>query len=150
MSFMQAFSALRERLERGETIVLDGPMGSELVRRGVRWRDHGMRTDPELVLALHEEYIGAGADVIRTNTFQLNRRVYLNVFRSAEHMRHIGAPGLEQRAAELTRRAVESVPGLRAANRWLATGSGTTIRTARNNFFKQVCSGKLTGRGRRA
>jgi S-methylmethionine-dependent homocysteine/selenocysteine methylase len=104
---MHTYSVLREHLERGETIVLDGPMGSELVRRGVRWRDHGMRTDPELVLALHQEYIGAGADVIRTNTFQLNRRVYLNVFRSAEHMRHIGAPGLGQRAAELTRRAVE-------------------------------------------
>jgi S-methylmethionine-dependent homocysteine/selenocysteine methylase len=59
------------------------------------------------VQKLHEEYLDAGADVVRTNTFQLNRRIYLNVFRNLEHMRHIGAPGLETRAAELTRRAVE-------------------------------------------
>jgi S-methylmethionine-dependent homocysteine/selenocysteine methylase len=104
---MDPYSALRERLERGAAVVLDGPMGSELVRRGLRWRDHAMRTDGEAVQRLHEEYIGAGADVVRTNTFQLNKRTYLNVFHDAEHMRHIGAPRLEYRAAELTRRSVE-------------------------------------------
>jgi S-methylmethionine-dependent homocysteine/selenocysteine methylase len=104
---MQPYAALLERLERGETVLLDGGIGSELVSRAVRWRDHGMRTDAMAVQQLHEEYIEAGADVIRTNTFQLNQRTYLNVFRNADHMRHIGAPGLERRAAELTRRAVE-------------------------------------------
>lgn len=101
------YAALRERLARGGTVLLDGGIGSELVRRGIRWRGHGMRTDSPAVQALHEEYLGAGADVIRTNTFQLNRRTFLNVFHNREHMRHIGAPGLEDRAAELTRRAVE-------------------------------------------
>ena len=94
---MQAYAALRERLDRGERIVLDGPMGSELVRRGVRWADNGMRSGTEAVEALHREYLDAGADVLRTNTFQLNRRVYQNVFRDAAHMRHIGAPDLAQR-----------------------------------------------------
>ncbi len=88
-------------------MLLDGGIGSELVRRGVRWRWHGLRTDADEVQQLHSDYIAAGADVIRTNTFQLNRRLYLNVFRDADHMRHIGAPGLETRAAELLAKAVE-------------------------------------------
>lgn len=90
-------------------------MGSELVRRGVRWRWHALRSDPEKVQALHEEYIAAGADVIRTNTFQLNRRVYLNVFRNPAHMRHIGAPDLETRAGALARNAVELAKAARSA-----------------------------------
>jgi S-methylmethionine-dependent homocysteine/selenocysteine methylase len=103
---MSGYTRLHDLLTSGGTVVLDGAMGSELVRRGVRWRWHGLVTDADKVQALHEEYIAAGADVIRTNTFQLSNRTYLNVFRSREHMRHIGAPGLESRAGELTRKAV--------------------------------------------
>lgn len=103
---MRAYERLRERLERGQTLLLDGGIGSELVRRGVRWRGNGLQSDAAAVQALHEEYLAAGADVIRTNTFQLNRRTFLNVFRSPAHQRHIGAPGLETRHAELTERAV--------------------------------------------
>ncbi|MBI4491388.1 MAG: homocysteine S-methyltransferase family protein [Chloroflexi bacterium] len=103
---MDPYAAVRERLQHGQTVVLDGGIGSELVRRGIRWRDHGMRTDAHVVQAVHEEYLAAGADVIRTNTFQLNRRTYLNVFRNPEHMRHIGAPGLEHHAPTVVRQAV--------------------------------------------
>ena len=102
-----AYAAVRGRLERGQTVVLDGGMGSELVRRGVRWRDHGLRTDAAAVQALHAEYVRAGAHVIRTNTFQLNRRVYENVFRDAEHRHHIGAPDLDQRIPRLIPKAVD-------------------------------------------
>lgn len=104
---MPAYDRVKKILNAADgTVLLDGGMGAELVRRGVRWRWHGMRTDADKVQQLHEEYIAAGADVIRTNTFQLNRRLYLNVFHNADHMRHIGAPGLEIRAAELTTQAV--------------------------------------------
>lgn len=103
---MQPYAILRERLEKGDVVILDGGIGSELIRRGIRWRDHGMRSDSAAVQALHEEYLAAGADVIRTNTFQLNRRTYLRTFRDAAHRRRIGAPDLEQRAPTLLRRAV--------------------------------------------
>ena len=93
---MPAYDRVRKILDDGDgAVLLDAAMGAELVRRGVRWRWHGMRTDADKVQRLHEEYIAAGADVIRTNTFQLNRRLYLNVFHNADHMRHIGAPGLK-------------------------------------------------------
>jgi S-methylmethionine-dependent homocysteine/selenocysteine methylase len=82
-------------------------MGAELVDRGVRWRGHGMLTDADAVRALYAEYLDAGCDVLRTNTFQLNQRIYLDVFRDPQHMAHIGAPGLETRHVDLTRRAVE-------------------------------------------
>src|SRR5205823_3451721 len=52
------------------------------------------------------KYLAAGCDVLRTNTFQLNRRIYLDVFRDEAHMAHIGAPGLATRHIDLTRRAV--------------------------------------------
>jgi S-methylmethionine-dependent homocysteine/selenocysteine methylase len=97
---------VRDRLERGRTVVLDGGLGSELVRRGIRWRDHALRTDAAAVQALHAEYLRAGAHVIRTNTFQLNRRIYQNVFRDAAHLHHIGAPDLDQRIPTLIPRAV--------------------------------------------
>jgi S-methylmethionine-dependent homocysteine/selenocysteine methylase len=103
---MQPYLALRARLDRGETVVLDGPTGSELVRRGVRWRSLGLRFDGPMVQAVHAEYLAAGADVLRTNTFQLNRRIYQDVFRDAAHMRHIGAPDLDRRVPELVPRAV--------------------------------------------
>ena len=101
------YDRIRSSLKGGDTVVLGGPIGSELVRRGVRWRGHGMLTDADAVRAIYHEYLAAGADVLRTNTFQLNRRIYRDVFRDEAHMRHIGAPGLEQRAGDLTRRAVE-------------------------------------------
>lgn len=101
------YARVQALLDAERPVLLDGALGSELVRRGVRWRWHGLRTDPQEVASLHLEYIDAGADVIRTNTSQLNHRLYLNVFRSLDHMRHIGAPGLETRAHELTLRAVD-------------------------------------------
>ncbi|MFN8523224.1 MAG: homocysteine S-methyltransferase family protein [Chloroflexota bacterium] len=102
-----AYDRIRGMLNAGSWVVLGGPMGAELVRRGVRWRGHGMLTDGPAVQRLYADYLAAGADVIRTNTFQLNRRIYLDVFRDANHMAHIGAPGLAKRHRDLTRRAVE-------------------------------------------
>ncbi len=113
---MPAYERVCALLDRGAAVLLDGSIGSELVRRGLRWRWHGLRTDPQKVQVLHEEYLAAGADVVRTNTFQLNRRVYLNVFRNPDHVRYIGAPGVETRAEELTRKAVEVARAARDAS----------------------------------
>jgi S-methylmethionine-dependent homocysteine/selenocysteine methylase len=101
-----AYQWIKNRLDRGAPVLLDGGIGTEIVRRGARWRQHGMRTDAETVRAVHEDYVEAGADVITTNTFQLTRRTYLNLFHDLEHMRRIGAPGLENQAAALIEKAV--------------------------------------------
>jgi S-methylmethionine-dependent homocysteine/selenocysteine methylase len=100
------YQTIRAKLAAGQPVILDGPMNTELVRRGVRWRKHGLLTDTVEVERVHREYIEAGADVIRTNTFQLNPLTYLNVFRSPEHQAHIGAPGLADLVPQLLRTAV--------------------------------------------
>jgi enediyne biosynthesis protein CalE2 len=108
------YQQLQARLEKGQTVLLDGPMGTELIRRGVRWRKHGLLTDAAQVRQLHEEYLSAGADVLRTDTFQLNPRIYLDVFRNLGHMRHIGAPGLEELTPKLLRISVQLAQEARA------------------------------------
>jgi S-methylmethionine-dependent homocysteine/selenocysteine methylase len=100
------YEPIRSRLNKRETILLDGALGTELVRRGVRWRKHALLTDADGVEQLHREYLLAGANVIRTNTFQLNPRIYLNVFRNRDHMRQIGAPGLENLVPKLLQKSV--------------------------------------------
>ncbi|MFO1053388.1 MAG: methionine synthase [Planctomycetota bacterium] len=80
----------RARLERmlaERIVVMDGAMGTMIQRRrlteedfrGDRFRDHPhdlrgnndilVLTRPDVIRAIHEEYLEAGADIIETNTF---------------------------------------------------------------------------------
>jgi S-methylmethionine-dependent homocysteine/selenocysteine methylase len=102
-----SYQVIKEKLSRGHTVLLDGGVGTEILRRGVYWRCHGIERRPEMVRQAHADYLAAGADVIKTNTFQLNRRAYLSLFHGLEHMRRIGAKDLEQKAGNLVRQAVE-------------------------------------------
>ncbi len=60
--------------------LLDGPMGTELARRGVstrlpRWSAPALWEAPEVVAAIHRDYAAAGATVHTANTFRTTRRV---------------------------------------------------------------------------
>ena len=73
-------SALQQRLEGRETVILDGATGTELERGGVpmdeaAWDAAALLTHPNTVREVHEDYIRAGADVIITNTFATARHV---------------------------------------------------------------------------
>src|SRR5215207_5946971 len=62
----------RELLESEHVTVFDGAMGTQLYAKGVyinRSYDELNLTHPDLVRAVHEEYVRAGAEVIKTNTF---------------------------------------------------------------------------------
>ena len=77
---------LKARLEH-DILVLDGAMGTMIQRRGLREADYrGTRfaahphdlkgnndllllTRPDIIRAIHAEYLAAGADIIETNTF---------------------------------------------------------------------------------
>ena len=100
------YANLRERIGRREVIILDGAIGSEMLRRGLTWESHKVESEPAAIRSIHSDYIRAGADVISTNTFQLARRSYLNHFADHKHMRHIGAKGLGKRAPALIREGV--------------------------------------------
>ena len=102
-----SYQVIGKKLASKQTVLLDGGVGTEVLRRGVYWRCHGMEQHPEVVRQIHVDYLAAGADVIRTNTFQLNRRAYVNLFHGLEHMRRIGAQDLEHKAGRLTQQAVQ-------------------------------------------
>jgi S-methylmethionine-dependent homocysteine/selenocysteine methylase len=101
------YDAIRARLERGDLVVLDGAIGTEILRRDLSWADHQVLAYPDKIRAIHEDYLRAGADVLSTNTFQLARRCFANHFRDAAHMRHVGAAGLEGKAEKLQAAAVQ-------------------------------------------
>jgi homocysteine S-methyltransferase len=70
-----AASRFLETLEKG-VLLGDGAYGTEFIRRGgVRERpfDELNLTRPHAVLDLHREYVLAGAELLKTNTFQANR-----------------------------------------------------------------------------
>ena len=58
------------------TVLLDGAMGTMLYSRGVfinRSYDELNLSQPDLVRAVHAEYLQAGAQIIETNTFGATR-----------------------------------------------------------------------------
>lgn len=66
---------LIERMQAAP-VVFDGAMGTVIYSRGVfinRCFDELSLTSPDLIRAIHEDYLRAGADVIETNTFGANR-----------------------------------------------------------------------------
>lgn len=69
--------AVREKL--AGRVVLDGATGTELARRGVPtplplWSAGALLTHPDVVRAIHEEYVAAGAEIVVANTFRTNAR----------------------------------------------------------------------------
>jgi len=87
--------------------VLDGAIGTEILRRDVTWADHQNLARPDVIRALHADYVKAGADVLSTNTFQLTKRAMRNHFRDDDHMTRVGVPGLLERTDDSLRAAVQ-------------------------------------------
>ncbi len=100
-----SYGPIKERLAGGGLVILDGAIGTEILRRDMTWADHQVLSRPAAIRGIHEDYVRAGADVISTNTFQLTRRALFNHFRDEAHRRYIGAPDLDDRADRLLRAA---------------------------------------------
>ena len=71
---------IEQRLRERDVIILDGGTGTEIQRRGapmddIAWCAAATKTHPDIVRAVHEDYIRAGADVITANTFGTARHV---------------------------------------------------------------------------
>lgn len=97
-------------------MLVDGAMGSLLYERGVlhtRSYEELTLSQPELVRAVHRDYVQAGAQLIETNTFGANRVVL------ARH-------GLADRVSEVNRAAVELARSAAAGRAQVAGAVGPT------------------------
>ncbi len=103
--------ALQERV-----LVLDGAMGTMLQARGLSSgaSPEGMNLEqPEVVEAVHREYVAAGADIIVTNTFGGNRPKLTNY-------------GLENRVHEINVAGVEIARRAAGPETFVAASIGPT------------------------
>jgi len=100
-------------------LLADGAMGTVLYARGIfinRCYDELNLSDPGLILAVHEEYLQAGAEILETNTFGANR-IRLARYGLAGKVAEINAAG-----ARLARQAVNHLKD-RQAGEALVAGS---------------------------
>ena len=101
------YDQLKQQIDDREVVLLDGGSGTEILRRGYTWASHQLKSEPEMNLEIHQDYIHAGADVITTNTFQLSKRSFRAHFANNDHLNAIGAEGLLNRARELIQDSVK-------------------------------------------
>jgi 5-methyltetrahydrofolate--homocysteine methyltransferase len=100
-------------------LVLDGAMGSELMRRGCgvgQCPDEWSVSHPDVVAAIHAEYYAAGSDIVQTNTFGATRV-------------KLAAHGLHDRTAEINLAAAKllvEVRNLKAPGRLVAGDVSST------------------------
>ena len=87
------YDRLIARARAGATILIDGATGSECTRRGAPASDHGWSggatlTHPDIVRAIHDDYLGIGADLLASNTFATGRNIMRDVDNDAmfEHV----------------------------------------------------------------
>lgn len=129
-------AALRQRI-----LVIDGAMGTAIQRdrpdeagyRGERFKDwpsdvQGNNdllnlTQPQIIEAIHREYLDAGADIIETNTFNANA-ISLSDYGMEEFAYELNHAG-----AALARAACDEV-GSADKPRYVAGALGPTTRTA--------------------
>src|SRR3990172_8897991 len=126
----------------GRVLLGDGAMGTLLHERGVpssACLDEQSLSNSELVLAIHREYLTAGAEIIETNTFGANR-LRLRSLGLAEKVRQINAQAVAL-AREATRDCGHQAfvaGGIGPIGVGLATGGDVTLKQARRAFAEQA------------
>jgi 5-methyltetrahydrofolate--homocysteine methyltransferase len=138
----ERIALLRPQLEQ-RILVLDGATGTLIQRyglseadfRGERFRDHprDLRGDndlltltrPDVVRAVHDAYLAAGADVVTTDTFTATRIAQADYgLEDAVYEMHVEAARIARAAADAAERADPGRP------RFVAGSLGPTNKTA--------------------
>jgi methionine synthase / methylenetetrahydrofolate reductase(NADPH) len=142
---------LLTRLKRGP-VLCDGAMGTLLYAKGVfinKCYDELNLIQPDLIRGIHQEYLGAGAEVIETNTFGGNS------YRLARHGLVDKVHEINFHGAKLAREAADAYNAKVAAD-VLVAGSvgplgmrieplGKTSREEARDSFKQQMAALLEG-----
>ena len=74
--------------------ILDGAMGSEIIKRGVKlpkyiWSAWANTAHPHLVKKIHDDYVDSGCNYITTNTFRTTKRAYIKTQISSEQAKNM-------------------------------------------------------------
>lgn len=114
------YDHIREKLARGETIILDGGTGTDIQRRGVpmsssTWCAEANISHPQVVREVHADYIKAGADIIIANTFATSALLF-------------NALGRDEELLEIDRAAVAIAKQAAAGHLVAVAGSMSTMR----------------------
>ena len=85
-----AMRAIERMLAEDRIVLLDGATGTELQRRGaamndVAWCALATASHPELLRAIHEDYVRAGCEVVTANTFASARHLLERAGHGAGH-----------------------------------------------------------------
>ncbi len=90
---------LKEMIAAKQRLVLDGAMGTELIKNPGYSSSDASRinlTHPEIVEAVHKSYVDAGSDLIIANTFDVNPDKYEDyaeiIAAAVSNARNAGAP----------------------------------------------------------
>lgn len=75
-------------------ILFDGAMGTELIKRGAQAGGTANLSHPDVVAAIHREYVQAGAMVLITNTLTMNR-LYLETHGVSVPVSEVNRKGVE-------------------------------------------------------
>jgi homocysteine S-methyltransferase len=102
-----AYAELKQHLDAGGIVVLDGGTGTELQKRGAdmdpaAWCGPATLANEKLLVEIHGDYIRAGADVITANTYASSRLM-------------LAPAGYGDRVGEINGRAVEAALAAREA-----------------------------------
>lgn len=107
---LSRYRSLQNRLANGETIILDGGIGTELERRGAlmspeAWCGPATLGNLDMLETIYRDYIAAGADIITANTYASSR-----VMLSAAGMED-QFEAINKAAVAVARKAAEQVAG---------------------------------------
>jgi methionine synthase I (cobalamin-dependent)/5,10-methylenetetrahydrofolate reductase len=132
----------RERLASGIPFLFDGAMGTELYARGIPYErcfDELNLRQPELVQAIHRDYIAAGAEGIETNTFS-STRIRLAPFGLEARVRDFNLAGvrLAREAREVSGEPVFLAGSVSTIGQPLAPAGTVTPAKARAIFAEQI------------
>jgi homocysteine S-methyltransferase len=138
--------AVERLLDLDRVVLFDGAMGTMLYSKGVfinQCYDELNARSPDLVRAVHQAYVRAGAEAVETNSFGANR------FKLAQYGLESQVKELNKRAAELAREAVADAPVLVAGavgplGVRLEPYGPTSVDEARAAFREQM-AGLLAG-----
>ncbi len=128
------------------SVLCDGAMGTMLYERGIfihRCYDELNLSQPDLIRAIHEEYLQAGAEIVETNTFGGNR------YRLQRHGLQDKVHEINLAGAQVARKAVDQLLDKQATRAYVAGAVGplgvqieplgkVSLEEAREAFAEQI------------